>query len=88
MTKKTIIHVNQHKIRRREKKPLTIKTYNSNNEADTAAIIVDGIVVARVVYRPEHPLSFGARVWIETNEIVISGEENELTLNSRPNLAI
>lgn len=88
MAKKTIIHVNQHKIRRREKKPLTVKTYNSNSEADTAAIIVDGIVVARVVYRPDRPLSCGARVWIETYETVISGEDNEFILNSPPHLAI
>lgn len=67
---KTIIHVNQHKIRAREAKPLTVKTYKSNTEAATAEIVVDGRVVATIQYRPDKPLSCGARVWIETTEEV------------------
>jgi len=69
---KSIIHVNQHVIRsniRSDDKhpPLTIKTYKSNVLAKEAEIIdEDGRVVARIVYRPEKPLSCGARVWIET----------------------
>ena len=43
---KTIIHVNQFKIRRREDKPLTVKTYRDNREAREAAIIHNGVVVA------------------------------------------
>lgn len=64
---KTIIHVNQHAIRRNIKaeKPepvLTVKTYKSNNYAHEVSI--EG--ASRVVYSPHKPLSCGARVWIET----------------------
>jgi hypothetical protein len=68
---KTIVHVNQHKIRARHPAPLTVKTYKSNVEASRADIVVDGKVVASVVYQPEKPLSCGARVWIETAEQVV-----------------
>jgi hypothetical protein len=63
---KTIVHVNQHKIRAGEKEVLTVKTYKSNDYASEADIVVDGAVVARIVYRPDSPLSCGAKVWIET----------------------
>jgi len=70
---KTIIHVNQHKIRSNlktgEREPvLTCKTYKSNTYANAAHIIDDnGVIVAKVVYSPDKPLSCGAKVWIETN---------------------
>jgi hypothetical protein len=70
---KTIIHVNQHVIRRNaktgEQEPvLAVKTYKSSVYAHEAVIKDDqGAVVARVVYSPDKPLSCGARVWIETN---------------------
>lgn len=48
-----------------------VKTYKSNTEASHADIIVDGKIVASVVYRPDKPLSCGARVWIETTEQVV-----------------
>lgn len=67
---KTIIHVNQHKIKAGDPEPLTIKTYKSNDPAATADIIVNGEVVASIVYRPDSPLSCGARVWIETQHEV------------------
>ena len=63
---KTIVHVNQHKIRAGERAVLTVKTYKSNDYASEADIVVDGKVVAKVVYRPDNPLSCGAKVWIET----------------------
>ena len=69
---KTEIHVNQHKIRANKKhgtnEPcLTVKTYKDNRYAHSAVIRgVDGEEVARVVYRPEKPLSCGAVCWIET----------------------
>lgn len=68
---KTIIHVNQHVIRKNNKlgtkdPVLTVKTYKSNDYASTAEIRHEGKVVARIVYRPDEPLSCGARVWIET----------------------
>lgn len=64
---KTVIHVNQHNIRRNiknaDKLPvLTVKTYKSNTYANEVQI--DG--PSRVVYSPDKPLSCGARVWIET----------------------
>ena len=64
---KTIIHVNQHAVRRnikaQEAEPvLTVKTYKSN----TYAYEVEVLGVSRVVYSPHKPLSCGARVWIET----------------------
>ena len=73
---KTIIHVNQHVIKSNDKNNeeepvLTCKTYKENRYAKEA-IIYDkkGEEVARVVYRPDTPLSCGAKVWIETkNEV-------------------
>jgi hypothetical protein len=71
---KTIIHVNQHVIKANFKRPveeaepcLTVKTYK-NNQYAREAIIRDseGREVARVVYRPDKPLSCGAHCWIET----------------------
>jgi hypothetical protein len=64
---KTIIHVNQHAIRRNGKTGsndpvLTVKTYKSNTYAHEA--VIHG--PSRVVYSPDDPLSCGAKVWIET----------------------
>lgn len=73
---KTIIHVNQHVIRDNAKNGttdpvLTVKTYKSNDYAHEAIVRdKDGNEVARVVYRPNDPLSCGARVWIETENAV------------------
>ena len=70
---KKIIHVNQHKIRANHKKEdkdpvLTVKTHKSNEYAFEAILKTkDGEEVARVIYRPEKPLSCGATVWIETD---------------------
>lgn len=70
---RTIIHVNQHVIRRNsktgEREPvLTCKTYKDNRYAHRAEILgSDGEVVATVIYRPDKPLSCGAKVWIETD---------------------
>lgn len=63
---KTIVHVNQHAIRRREEKTITVKTYKSNTYAREVEILGP----SRVVYSPDKPLSCGARVWIETNSEV------------------
>ena len=69
---KTIIHVNQHVIKSNRKKGelepvLTCKTYKTNTYAHEAIIRdAEGNEVARVVYRPDKPLSCGAHVWIET----------------------
>ncbi len=68
---KTIIHVNQHAVRRNikaeVKEPvLTVKTYKSNNYAHEVKIKGS----SKVVYSPDKPLSCGARVWIETESEV------------------
>lgn len=68
---KTIIHVNQHVIRRNLKNGtndpvLTVKTYKSNTYAHDVEI--EG--PSRIVYSPDKPLSCGARVWIETTSTV------------------
>ena len=69
---KTIIHVNQHIIKRNRKNDtnepcLTVKTYKDNRYASDAIIRDEaGREIARVVYRPQKPLSCGAHCWIET----------------------
>lgn len=75
---KTIIHVNQHRIKSNAKNSenepvLTCKTYKENNYAHEAIIYgQDGLEAARVVYSKDKPLSCGARVWIETNNKVVT----------------
>lgn len=70
---KTRIHVNQHVIKANAKNGtnlpvLTVKTYKGNVYAHA----VDILGPSRVIYSPEHPLSCGAKVWIETeSEVVI-----------------
>jgi flagellar biosynthesis/type III secretory pathway ATPase len=69
---KTRIHVNQHNIRANlkngESSPvITVKDYKDNRKTNKAEIVdANGNVVAAIVYRPDKPLSCGARVWIET----------------------
>ena len=69
---KTIIHVNQHEIKKNTKNGtdnpvLTVKTYKSN----TYATSVDIRGPSKIVYSPHKPLSCGARVWIETEAEVV-----------------
>lgn len=76
---KTRIHVNQHNIKRNKGKRglpvITVKDYKQNRKGDEAEILDKrGVVVARIVYRPDKPLSCGAKCWIETElEVRISG---------------
>lgn len=69
---KTIIHVNQHIIKKNRKEKtqepvLTCKTYKENKYASEVEVYdKNGEVVGRFVYRPEKPLSCGAHVWFET----------------------
>ena len=73
---KTIIHVNQHKIKSNRKNGteepvLTCKTYKTNDYAHEVIIYgQDGLEAARVVYSPHKALPCGARVWIETQNKV------------------
>lgn len=78
----TRLHVNQHEIRANNKdggrRPvLTCKRSDSNDYGHEASIRgPDGMEVARLIYRPDKPLSCGARVWIETTcEVTIITEE-------------
>jgi hypothetical protein len=63
---KKIIHINQHVIRSNgktgERRPvITVKTSKSNTYASEVEILGP----CKVVYRPDRPLSCGAKVWIE-----------------------
>lgn len=87
---KTIIHVNQHVIRSNAKSGandpvLTVKTYKSNAYAHGVSIHGP----SRVVYKPQSPLSCGAKVWIETeSEVTLIHAKNELNhANSGCNLS-
>ncbi|NBX10564.1 MAG: hypothetical protein EBR05_12385, partial [Marivivens sp.] len=65
-------HINQHKIRANKKNNteepvITVKTSKSNTYAKEVEIIGK----SKLVYRPNKPLSCGARVWIETDEKVV-----------------
>ena len=86
---KKIIHINQHVIKSNHKNNkrdpvITVKTYKSNNYGHQ----VDILGPSKVIYSPDKPLSFGAKVWIETDAEVITipdvpfrkkGETNEAT---------
>ena len=79
---KTIVHVNQHNIKfngkggfERTKPVLTVKTYKDNQKGNTAEIIdKDGVTIGKFIYRPEKPLSCGAKVWFETQCDVVVQE--------------
>jgi len=82
---KHIIHVNQHVIRANRKHGqsnpvITVKTYKDNSYGHEAIIRdEDGNEIAKVVYRPDNPLSCGAQVWIETQnpvDIIVHGQVN------------
>jgi hypothetical protein len=65
------IHVNQHNIRFNKKhgtcKPvITIKSSKDNTYCNEVEI--EGS--SKVIYKPDKPLSCGARVWIETRSNV------------------
>ena len=70
---RTIVHVNQHVIKANRKNNennpvLTCKTYKSNEYCHE--INIPG--PCKIIYRPDKPLSCGAKVWIETEaEVVI-----------------
>jgi hypothetical protein len=74
---KTIIHVNQHVVKRNsktgEREPcLTVKQRSKSN---TYCHEVEIAGPSRVVYSPDKPLSCGAKVWIETeSEVTFVGE--------------
>lgn len=68
---KTIIHINQHNIKRNNKgenlNVITCKNYKSNTYTNEVIIYgQDGKEAAKIIYSPDKPLSCGAKVWIET----------------------
>jgi|TARA_R110000803_G_scaffold148533_2_gene213994 hypothetical protein len=77
------IHINQHKIRANKSKPyepvISCKTSKENIYGNKVEILDDdGNIVAEVIYRPDKPLSCGAKVWIETkNKIIVSNNKDE-----------
>lgn len=65
------IHINKHIIRANAKHgkndpPITVKTYKGNTKG--YSVHIDG--PCNVVYRPDKPLSCGAKVWITTDKTV------------------
>jgi hypothetical protein len=96
--RKTIIHVNQHEIKKNRKNGtvnpvLTVKVGSNARKADgtnvyaNEAIIRDstGKEVARVVYRPSKPLSCGAHVWIETyTDVETSSKRQKKPARKKP----
>jgi hypothetical protein len=76
MAKRTVIHVDQHAIRRNAKTGsadpvLSCKTYDANLKGRTAIIKDDaGNEIGRFVYSPDKPLACGAKVWFETRNQV------------------
>lgn len=66
------IHINQHNIKANKKNGtdlpvITIKTSRDNTYAHEIAIQGP----STVVYRPDKPLSCGARVWVETYSKIV-----------------
>ena len=71
------IHINKHIIRANAKHnkndpPITVKTYKENVKCFDVVIRGDSVVV----YRPDSPMSCGARVWIETTSPVYATKEH------------
>jgi hypothetical protein len=95
---KTVIHVNQHAIKKNRitgnritgnRNPvITCKTYKENTYGHQAVIYDDhGNEVARVIYSPDKPLSCGAHVWIETKnrvEVLTEPVSDSLSLEADP----
>ena len=70
------IHVNQFKIKSNNKNKtndpvITIKTYKDNVYAHEVKILGE----STVIYRPDKPLSCGAKVWIETDADIIADKK-------------
>ena len=74
------IHVNQHVIRRNAKEgadepPIRVKVGRENIPAHR--VLIDG--GSELVYRPDKPLSCGARLWIETRAPLVVEAFTEAT---------
>lgn len=72
MSRKRILHVAQCAISSNRKHgtnepPIILRDYRGAERAHEVELVVDGEVLGRFVYRPDKPLSCGARLWLETN---------------------
>jgi hypothetical protein len=56
------IHMDRHKIRRGEPDAVTVQTSAGSIKCRSADILGE----SSVVYRPDKPLSCGAKAWVET----------------------
>ena len=76
------IHINMHKIRANAKNGtnepvISIKTSKKNINAHTVKILGG----SDIVYRPDEPLSCGAKVWVETyNPVIVDNNWDEKVL--------
>lgn len=64
------IHVNQHKIRRKESDPISVKV--SGKTIPCSEVEIRG--ESKLVYRPDKPLSCGAKLWVETRSPLEIGD--------------
>jgi len=72
MVMKSIIHVNQHVIRRNAKNGTAEPVFTvKQGRKNTYAHSVDIQGPSKLVYSPDKPLSCGAKVWIETTAPVV-----------------
>jgi hypothetical protein len=63
---KQIVHVAQAAIRSQAGPPIIVRDYRGAERADEVELVTPaGDVLGRFVYRPEDPLSCGARLWLE-----------------------
>lgn len=66
------IHINQHNIRANAKggdlPVITVKTYKENHKVN--CVEIQG--PSTLIYSPDKPLACGAKVWIETEAVVIA----------------
>jgi len=69
---RTRIHVNTHKIKSNAKHGTNVPTLAVKSRKGTEYCHeVEVLGPSRVIYRPDKPLSCGARVWIETEADVV-----------------
>lgn len=86
MPRKTLkrIHINQHVLKKNsrdgENEPVvTCKNSKDNEYGHEVEIYHEDVLVASVIYRPDKPLSCGAKCWVETKERVEVHNKNDNT---------
>lgn len=67
---KQIIHVAQQAIQKNrrdgtDEPAIIIRTGSKSQRVHELDLVVDGKVIGQMVYRPNDPLSCGARLWLE-----------------------